>query len=66
MNLIVVYKDDDGQGQRWDPRQWTGMTTRPSHFKCGEFFFSLYFYSANVLAQGNHIIEQQRDKMPQR
>ena len=28
-------------------------------------FLFIIFYSANVLAQGNHIIEQQRDKMPQ-
>ena len=27
-----MYKDINRQGQRWDPRQWTGMMTRPSHY----------------------------------
>ena len=42
----------NGQGQRWDPRQCTGMATRPSHFKCGKFFFSLYFHSLTSSLKG--------------
>ena len=64
MNLIVVYKDNDGQGQRWDPRQRTGMTTRPSHFKCGEFFFHYIFILLMCSLKGTTSLNNNETRCP--
>ena len=61
---IIVYKDVNGQGQRWDPRQRTGMTTRPTHFKCSRFFFSLFFILLMCSLKGTTSLTNDETRCP--
>ena len=64
MNPIVVHKDNDGQGQRWDPRQRTGMTTRPSTLSAVSFFFHYIFILLMCLLKGTTSLNNNKRRCP--